>query len=512
MVIQRTVIQKMGKQIISPILLALGLMSSSVWAQNAAAVIAEAARTMGVEGLDSITYYGAGTSFALGQTASVNGLPPPRSNLSDYRRTLDFVQPAATTSAYTFAAPVTGGPARLGVFNELANAGSANNWALQMEVWLSPWGFLKGAATHNATVETQTANNRTLQVVSWESALKSPAGVAYKLVGYINDQQLVERVETWLENPIYGDMLVQANYTQYRRNHEGLMYPGMVIESRGGNALYPIQIFGAQGNPPQLAQYLQPIQLPDSTAAPATASAAPAPAAPQAPPQAPPPAKAEQLAEGVYRITGGYVAVAVEFSDHILLFEAAGQNETRAQAVMAEAKRVIPNKPIRYAVLSHHHFDHTSGLSAVVAEGATIVAHEMDKEFFERALGAPRTLKPDAISVSGKTALIEGVGEKRVFADAMHTAELYHIQGLPHAEDMLVMYLPKEKIVVYADMYNVPAANNPVPNPPVVGTVVMMDNLARLQLDFDTLVSVHAPNPDMPITKASVLASLGRSE
>ena len=70
MVIQRTVIQKMGKQIISPILLALGLMSSSVWAQNAAAVIAEAARTMGVEGLDSITYYGAGTSFALGQTGS----------------------------------------------------------------------------------------------------------------------------------------------------------------------------------------------------------------------------------------------------------------------------------------------------------------------------------------------------------------------------------------------------------------------------------------------------------
>lgn len=499
----------MNCQKIFPVLFALSLLPSSAWAQDAQTVVAEAASTMGVEGLDSITYYGAGTSFALGQTASVNGLPPPRSNLSDYRRTLDFVQPAATTSAFTFAAPVTGGPARLGVFNELANAGNANNWALQMELWLSPWGFLKGAATHNATVEAQTANNRTLQVVSWESELKSPAGVPYKLVGYINDQHVVERVETWLENPVYGDMLVQANYTQYRRNHEGLMYPGMVIESRGGNALYPIQIFGALRNPPQLAQYLQAIQLPDSTAA---APPAAPPAAPQTATPATPPAVAEQLAEGVYRILGGYVAVAVEFSDHILLFEAAGQNETRAQAVMAEAKRVIPGKPIRYAVLSHHHFDHTSGLPAVVAEGATIVVHEMDKEFFERALGAPRTLKPDAIALSGKTAVIEGVGEKRVFADALHTAELYHIQGLPHAEDMLVMYLPKEKIVVYADMYNVPAASNPVPNPPVIGTVVMMDNLARLQLDFDTLVSVHAPNPDVPITKASVLASLGRSE
>jgi hypothetical protein len=148
----------------------------------------------------------------------------------------------------------------------------------------------------------------------------------------------------------------------------------------------------------------------------------------------------------------------------------------------------------------------------VVAEGATIVTHEINKEFFERALGAPRTLRPDTMALSGKQAVIEGVGAKRVFADALHTVELHHIQGLPHAEDMLVMYLPKEKIVVFADMYNVPAANDPVPNPPVIGTVVMMDTLARLGLDFDTLVSVHAPNPDVPITKASVLASLGRSE
>lgn len=495
----------MSSQKIMSLLFACGLMSATALAQDADAVIAEASRTMGVEGLDSITYYGAGTSFALGQAASVNGLPPPRSNLSDYRRTLDFTQPAATTSAVTYAVPVTGGLARFGVFNEVANASNANSWAQQMQVWLSPWGFLKGAAANDATVATQTANNRSLQVVSWESPIKSPAGVAYKLVGYINDQNLVERVETWLENPIFGDMLVQANYTQYRRNHEGLMFPAMVIESRGGSALYPIQIFGAQGNPPQLAQYLQPITAPNGVEL-------PAPPAPAATSPAPPQVGSEKLADGVYRITGGYVAVAVEFSDHILIFEAAGQNETRAQAVMAEAKRVIPGKPIRYAVTSHHHFDHTSGLPAVVAEGATIVTHEINKEFFERALGAPRTLRPDAIATSGKKAVIEGVGEERVFEDAAHTVELHHIQGLPHAEDMLVMYLPKEKIVVFADMYNVPPANNPVPNPPVIGTIVMMDNLERLGLDFDTLVSVHAPTPDVPITRASVMASLGRTE
>jgi len=70
-------------------------------------------------------------------------------------------------------------------------------------------------------------------------------------------------------------------------------------------------------------------------------------------------------------------------------------------------------------VLSHHHFDHTSGIAAVVAEGSTIVMHESDTAFFERALAAPRTLRPDAIATSGKKTVLEGVGEKRVFQDTL---------------------------------------------------------------------------------------------
>jgi glyoxylase-like metal-dependent hydrolase (beta-lactamase superfamily II) len=104
----------------------------------------------------------------------------------------------------------------------------------------------------------------------------------------------------------------------------------------------------------------------------------------------------------VYRINGAYNALAVEFADHILLFEPGPQNEARAQAIIAEAKRVIPNKPIRYGVISHHHFDHTSGLPAVVAEGITIVTAETNRAFFMNALSAPRTLAPDSMSKSGK--------------------------------------------------------------------------------------------------------------
>src|SRR5258705_9955321 len=98
------------------------------------------------------------------------------------------------------------------------------------------------------------------------------------------------------------------------------------------------------------------------------APAAPAAAAASATPS-------EKLGDGVYLILGGYASVAVDFKDYIVVIEGA-TNDERADAVIAEAKRLIPNKPIRYVVNTHQHFDHSGGLRAFVAEGATIVTHD----------------------------------------------------------------------------------------------------------------------------------------
>jgi glyoxylase-like metal-dependent hydrolase (beta-lactamase superfamily II) len=203
--------------------------------------------------------------------------------------------------------------------------------------------------------------------------------------------------------------------------------------------------------------------------------------------------------------------LAVEFADHIVLFEPGPQNEARAQAIIAETKKVIPNKPIRYGVISHHHFDHTSGLPAVVAEGITIVTPAVNKAFLETALSAPRTLAPDSLSKSGRKPVVEGfAGDKRVFTDATRTFEIHVIKGLPHADGLVIGYLPKERILVYADMFNLPPAAAPVPDPPVVGTMVFADNLDRLKLDVDRILSVHSLNPDRLTSVADIKASLGR--
>jgi glyoxylase-like metal-dependent hydrolase (beta-lactamase superfamily II) len=472
-------------------------LSATAAAQDGKTVVANAMKAMGSENLSSITYYGSGANFGLGQSNNANG-QWPRTNLNDYRRSIDFTLPALRSTAVTFAAPVTGGAAAQAAFNQ--NVTPANTaWAQQLDIWVSPWGFLKGAAANSATTRAQTIGGKRYNVVTWETPQKAPSGIPYKVVGYITPDNMVEKVETWLENPIFGDMLVETIYSEYR-DANGLKYPAFIVQKRGGQPTFDAQILGANANPSNIQQLLPPPAPAGRGAAPAGAPAAAAPAGPAS----------EKLADGVYRINGAYNALAVEFADHILLFEPGPQNEARSQAIIAEAKRVIPNKPIRYGVISHHHFDHTSGLPAVVAEGITIVTHEVNKPFLERALGAPRTLAPDALSKSGKKAKIETVGDKRVFQDATRTFEVHLIKGLPHADGLLIGYLPKEKILVYADMFNIPPAADPVPNPPVVGTMVFVDNLERLKLDVDRILSVHALNPDRLTSVAEIKKSLGR--
>ena len=221
----------------------------------------------------------------------------------------------------------------------------------------------------------------------------------------------------------------------------------------------------------------------------------------------------EKLGDGVYRLTtggGSYDSIIIDFKDYIMMLEA-GQNEARAVAYIAEAKKMIPNKPIRYVMNTHPHSDHTGGLPAMVAEGATIIAHKNSEEFFERALNTPRTLLAttdklaQTASAPGgqKKAKVETVGAKRVFQDGTHIVEFHHIPGAPHSNGLLVAFLPKEKVLFQGDF------SLPNPGQEANGHIkALVPVLEKLNLDFDRYINVHTS--PAPQTKAELWKAVGK--
>jgi glyoxylase-like metal-dependent hydrolase (beta-lactamase superfamily II) len=142
------------------------------------------------------------------------------------------------------------------------------------------------------------------------------------------------------------------------------------------------------------------------------------------------------------------------------------QTEARASAIIDEAKRLIPNKPIRYVVNTHNHVDHSGGLRAFVAEGSTIITHQINKPYFEKVFSVPHTLGPDKLTQSKKKPSFETMTEKKVLTDGNHVIELHHVLNSGHNDGLIMAYLPKEKILVEADSFNPPAqATAPPPNP-----------------------------------------------
>jgi glyoxylase-like metal-dependent hydrolase (beta-lactamase superfamily II) len=471
--------------------IALGLLAlvAPAMAQDAKTVIANASKAMGLDGVNSLYYYGSGRTYSIGQNNNAN-IPWPQTPLNDWVRAIDFAQPAMRTTWSTYAIPVTGGAARLAPAQQNVTPAQAGNWNLQLELWTTPWGFIKGAAAStNATVKTENVGGKPHRVVTWSPAVKSPGGKNYQVVGWINADNLVTKVNTWVEHGIYGDLMVESDYSFYREIN-GLKFPTEMVQRRAGWPVFDVQVLAAWPNPPKIA---------DLMAIPAPPGAGGAMTTPS-----------EKLADGVYRIKGAYNSLAVEMADQVLLIEPGPQSEARALAGIAETRRLFPNKPIKFGVITHHHFDHTGGIAAVAAEGITIVTPAVNKAFLEKALSGPRTLAPDALAKSGKKAMVEGfAGDKRVFQDATRTVELHVIKGLPHADGLVVAWLPKEKILVYADMFNFPPANDPVPNPPVIGTRVFLENLQRLGIDTDKILSIHTMNPDRLATVQDIKASLG---
>jgi glyoxylase-like metal-dependent hydrolase (beta-lactamase superfamily II) len=171
-----------------------------------------------------------------------------------------------------------------------------------------------------------------------------------------------------------------------------------------------------------------------------------------------------------------------------------------AWPILNETRRLFPQKRIKYVVNTHAHFDHAGACRRSSPKASRIIADDNNKYFLLPALGSPRTLVGDALAKSRKKPVIEGVEKKLVLRDATRTLELHHVEKLEHSDGMLIAYLPKERILFTAD-FPVPVPGQPV-NP---STTTLIENVTRLGLDFDRYVTVHAPAPDRPLTRADLM-------
>jgi hypothetical protein len=233
----------------------VGVMADAAAAQDAKTVIANASKAMGVDGLNSIHYYGVAENGNLGQNNNANQ-PWPTTAANDYVRAIDFTQSASRATWQTYAVPVTGGSAALAAGQQ--NITAQSPWAQLLEIYITPWGFLKAAATNTASVRAQTVDGKRYQAVTVTGSAKAPSGQPYRVVGYINSDNMVEKVQTWLDHEFYGDLLIDADYLYYREAANGLKFPARIVQRRAGWPTFEMYVLGANGNPANLQQLMTP--------------------------------------------------------------------------------------------------------------------------------------------------------------------------------------------------------------------------------------------------------------
>ena len=444
---------------------------------EATAVLKRASAAMGAADLRTIRYAGSGSAASFGQ-AYKPGMAWPKLNLSGYARVIDYDKAAFREEiARSRAEPTGGGAVPLSGEQRLSQSLSgAHAWnqagplpvpALATvsgrihDLWTTPHGVIKAAMKNHATLVWRAQGGRELAAVSF-----TEPGV-YSATAIINPDYLVERIESRVPNPVLGDMPVVTTYSEYR-DFSGVKFPMRIRQTQGGFPVLDLAVSEVQPNAPA------DIQVPEIVLAAAERVAV------------------EKADEGVWYLAGGsHHSVAIEMNDHLVVVESP-LYDGRAAPMLAEARKLAPGKPIRYVVNSHNHFDHAGGLRTAVAEGATIIAQALSKPYYERMFAHPNTISPDRLARSGRKTRVLAVGEKLVLNDGVRAVEIHRMKGSTHTDTFLMVYLPKEKLLIEADAFTPGPPDSPVPPAPLnANSVNLVENIERLKLSVERILPLH---------------------
>jgi glyoxylase-like metal-dependent hydrolase (beta-lactamase superfamily II) len=432
---------------------------------DAAAIIAAAERAQGGS-IRTLQLSAAGSDFVVGQGWQPRG-PWPRFNVERYERTMDFESGASSLVTMRSQAldPPRGGarqPLERAAQVTAVASGSTRAAAIRREMaLLTPAGFLD-AAKRSRDVSAASRGRQCVLTVSMEEGAP--------ITAEIGTDGRIAKLSSKVADDVLGDAPAETTFSG-RLPAGKWTLPGRIVQTIGGYPVLDVRIAKAVVD--------EPVTIPADVTPPLFDW--------MAPPRMP----SESLAEGVFVMPGRYSALAVDLGDHIALIESP-QNQARAAEVIAEAHRLIPGKPIKYVVNTHAHFDHAAGLRAAVADGATIVTHRSNVGFLQDVLNRPRTLRPDALTREPKPIAFLPVDDHLTLSGGGREIHLYHLQGMDHVDGMLVAYLPQSKVLVEADAFTPPGKKRSAPPEPLNPyNRQLLENIERLQLDVDRLISIH---------------------
>lgn len=384
----------------------------------------------------------------------------------------------------------------------------------QLDMWMSPIGFLRAAALPGANPRAvwrwelpESGRDGALTGADHPGApLRSSVvridlphiGDGYYMSATVLPDGRIMRLISFVPHPVWGDMVWEHEHSAELREVDGVRFPvgwhhHEVWDDEGGwtNVSGGHNAFG--GEIPVIRPHecgaTTDLAVPGPVAE-ATARVTPVPYAHEVR------VEAEELADGVWLMGGGtHNSVAVEFDGYVAVVEAP-LNEDRSLAVIEEIARRIPGKPIRYVVNTHDHYDHLGGLRAYHHIGATVITHHHNRHFYhQEVINRNRwLLAPDLLSLDPQTEIREGyvyelVQENYWVTDGERTMHVTYVQPLAHVEGMLMAYLPEERIAIEADLYD---THEPPPPTPTQGARALYRH-AREQWswEIDTLVPVH---------------------
>jgi glyoxylase-like metal-dependent hydrolase (beta-lactamase superfamily II) len=498
-----------------------------------APILAAAAKEIGEATLQCVTFSGTGYAGAVGQAfeSAVNVDWPRIDALANYRRTINYAtrtiveefdrKPGLNPASWKYGLGWQDGtPIQKNLHQTFVVSGDYG-WHLdgagaapvamspedvsigQLEIWMNPHGFIKAARLPGANP--RAVWRWELGEMGRDGPTTVPAKVhvvsitlgKYRIDATINQQNQIQRIHTMVAEPALGDFNYEHESTD-QRTFGTVKFPTAWHSHQGWDDNFGFEnvtaghnAFG--GNFPNVE--------PNNCGPPVTVPASVRLIRPE------PVVTAERLAEGVYLLGGGPAnSVAVEFKTFVAVFEAP-TSEARSLAVIEEVARRMPGKPIRYLINSHQHFDHIGGIRAYLHIGATIVTQRKNIAFLNRDVlnYRPRTVLPDMVSLWPPTELAEGYNyesfnENYVITDGTRLLHVYYVQPLQHAEGMAMAYLPAERIVMQANLFD---THEPPPAAPTPAMTSFYRTMRALNLDVATIAPVHGrPAPMRAFMKA----------